>query len=362
MNLYLTLGLRPEATVGDIKRAFRRLARKYHPNINPGDQAAALRFQRIVEAYETLVDPDRRRRYDQGDVAAGPAPATATPFEFEGFDFSVTAEGASASTFGDLFADVFRAIVPVRQPTRGVDLHARVKVPFDASMRGASVPLAVTRFDRCDHCHGGGVVEAVETRCPQCRGAGEIRGARGHMVFTKLCPACEGAGLLRSATCPACRGETIVMRGDVLAVQMPPGVQNGEQIRIPGQGNAGRVGGPAGDLYLTVDVEPHPLFRREGQDLHLDVPVALHEMALGARIEVPTPSGPCKVTIPPGAQPGQRVRVRERGVPSPREGQPGDLIVTLRLVLPQIRDERSKELIRELARLHPDDVRAAFGR
>lgn len=394
MNFYLLLGLRPGATAGDIKRAYRRLARRYHPNINPGDQAAALRFRRIVEAYETLVDPERRRQYDDGEMKAA-APA-ATVFEFEGFDFSVLAEGATASTFGDLFADVIRSAVPGAgepargTPQRGADLHGELELSFDEAMRGASRRMTVMRQARCGVCRGVGRVEALQAICAQCGGDGAVRVARGHMLFTKPCVACEGTGAQYDAFCGACRGEGSVMHSESVQVDVPAGVADGERLRLPGRGNVGRRNGPAGDLYITIHVAAHPFFRREGDDVWVEVPITLDEAALGARIEVPAPAPPpagsaagagakagadtasgagappngdeaglrtCRLRVPPGTQSGQRFRVRERGAPSRRGGPPGDLIVTARLVLPVLADERSKELIRELARLNPQDVR-----
>jgi molecular chaperone DnaJ len=364
MDFYITLGLRPGATTGDIKRAYRRLARRYHPNINPGDQVAATRFQQIVVAYETLIDPERRQRYDTGEAPAVPEQqAGAVAFAFEGFDFSVTAEGPTASTFGDLFADVIRAAVPGSSPAaaRGVDLHGDVHITFDGAMHGASAHLTVTRLDHCHLCGGGGRVQAQETRCAACEGTGQVKMSRGHMLFSKPCGACRGAGVHRDLGCPACRGEGVGMHSESITVQVPPGINDGDRLRLAGHGNAGRHGAPSGDLYVTVRVAPHKFFRREGDHLHVEVPVALHEAALGARIDVPTPSGPCKVKIPPGTQSGQQFRVRERGAPSMRGGPPGDVIVTTRLVLPRLTDERSKDLIRELARLNPEDVRQDLG-
>jgi molecular chaperone DnaJ len=365
MDFYITLGLRPGATTGDIKRAYRRLARRYHPNINPGDQVAATRFQQIVAAYETLIDPERRKRYDTGEAPAAPeAPAGGMTFAFEGFDFSVTAEGPMASTFGDLFADVFRAAVPGAQPgaARGADLHVDVHITFDGAMQGTSAHLTVTRLDRCHRCGGGGRVQAAaELRCAPCEGSGQVRMSRGHMLFSKPCGACHGTGLLSDFACPACRGEGVGMHSESIIVQVPPGISDGDRLKLAGHGNAGRHGAPSGDLLVTVRVAPHRFFRREGDHLHVEVPVALHEAALGARIDVPTPTGPCKLKIPPGTQSGQQFRVRERGAPSMRGGPPGDLVVTTRLVLPRLTDERSKELIRELARLNPEDVRQDLG-
>jgi molecular chaperone DnaJ len=362
MTFYLTLGIRPGATAGEIRRAFRRLARRHHPELNPGDDEAANRFARIVEAYETLVDPARRERYDAGERPAATPTAAAVPggqsFAFEGFDFTTHVEGAAASTFGDLFADVVRAAAEsVTGGTAGSDLHAELRVPLDATIHGLLTHVTLTRRAPCGVCGGSGRVQAVGTPCPDCRGAGAIRSARGHMLFMKACARCEGTGATRFADCRACAAEGVVIRSETVPIKVPAGAGDGEVLRFPQQGNAGRRGAPAGDLRVTVRIEPHPLFRREGDDLHLDVPLAIHEAAFGAKIEVPSPTGPCRVRIPPGTQSGQRFRLRERGVPSARAGRPGDLIVTVRLVLPPLDDERSRALVRDLASAYSDDVR-----
>jgi molecular chaperone DnaJ len=371
MNFYIILGLRPGATDSEIRRAYRRLARRHHPGINPGDQTAAQRFQQIVQAFETLSDPEQRRRYDAGEAPAVDAePAAhqaAATFEFQGFDFTAAAEGRSASTFGDLFADVIRSAVPGSAPqARGSDLHGELHMSFDAAMQGTTGRLTVTRLNRCGVCRGHGRVDALEpTACPHCGGIGTVRGARGHMLFTKRCQPCGGTGIQRAIACQACRGDAVVMHTEVLSIEVPPGVGDGETVRIAGLGNAGRHGVTPGDLFVTVRVAPHRFFRREGNDIHLEVPVALHEAMLGARIDVPSPTpsagGPCKVKIPPGTQSGQQFRLHERGVPSLRGGSPGDLVVTIKVVLPALQDERSKALVRELAQLNPQDVRQDLG-
>jgi molecular chaperone DnaJ len=363
MDLYLALGVRHGASAGEIKRAYRRLARRFHPELNPGNDEAALRFRQIVDAYETLVDPDRRRQYDTG--AAEPAsPATSSPaaaaaFAFEGFDFTALAEGASASTFGDLFADVMRAAAEsaIDAGGRGADLHADVRAPFEAVVQGAVAHVTVTRLAPCADCRGTARIATAERPCPACLGTGTLRGARGHMVFARSCPRCDGAGAQRFVGCPSCRGEGVSMRSEAVAVKVPAGVHDGERLRVAGQGNAGRRGGGAGDLYVTVHVAPHPRFRREGDDLHLDVPLAIHEAAFGTRIDVESPTGPCRLRIPPGTNSGRQFRVRERGLPSARGGPAGDLVATVRLVLPPLDDERSRALVRELAMSYRDNVR-----
>ncbi len=359
MDLYSLLGLTPEATSADIKRAYRRLARKFHPDINPGDRAAEVRFRQIQEAYETLTDPERRRRYD----AAGrvePRSESAS-FGFEGFDFSVEATfGPAASTFGDLFGGVFRRAAGARGAggaEQGADLHATAALTFDEAMHGAEKHVTLTRADRCAGCHGTGLVRGYDGPCLQCDGSGAVRTARGHMVFSRPCEACGGAGRQPPRPCPRCGGLGVEAHAETIAVQVPPGIGDGGRLRVPGKGNAGLRGGPAGDLYVTVSVGADPVFRREGDDLHIQVPVAVHEAALGARVEVPTIDGPARVRVPPGTQSGQRFRLRGRGAPSPRDGRRGDLVVEVRLVLPRVLDERSKELLREFGRINRENVR-----
>ena len=361
MDLYVALGLGRGASLGDIRRAYRRLARRYHPEVNPGNGEAEALFRRIVEAYETLSHPDRRRAYDSGVAppAPPPEPQEAPAFAFEGFDFTARAQGAQASTFGDLFADVVRAAAAaVTEQGRGADLHVDITVPFAMAVDGGTVRFAVTRRGRCGGCHGEGRLPAPGVSCAACSGTGTVRTARGHMVFRKACTQCDGSGAANFAPCPACGGAGVAMRSDPVAVTVPAGVPDGERIRIPGEGNAGGRGAAPGDLYVTVHVEADPRFRRDGDDLHIDVPLALHEAAFGARIDVPSPGGSCKLKVPPGTQSGQQFRVRERGMPSPRSGRAGDLVATVRLVLPPLNDEHTRTLIRSLAGAYPADVRA----
>lgn len=358
MDLYAILGLKATASAADVKRAYRRLARKYHPDINPGDRAAEKQFRQIAEAYETLIDSERRRRYDERGAVA--ETASTEKVGFEGFDFSVEAvEGPRASTFGDLFADVFQRGFqhPPDQLERGADLHTRIEVSFDEAARGADRHLTITHLAACGGCGGSGALRTPEVRCLYCSGTGAIRSARGHMLFARSCPHCGGAGRQRQASCGRCGGVGVETRTESVLVRVPAGTADGARLRVAGKGNCGRKGGPCGDLYVTVQVLPHALFRREGDDLFLQVPVAVHEAALGTRIDVPTLEGAARLRVPPGTQSGQRFRLRERGVPS-RDGRKGDLIVEIRIVLPRLLDERSKELLREFGRINVEDVRA----
>ena len=361
MDLYGILGVDRQSTAAEIKRAYRRLARKFHPDINPGDQASAVHFRHVVEAYETLVDPDRRRRYDAHGVDAFEVVSEGR-VEFEGFDFSRVAEGTQASTFSEIFSEVFRqgtASGPRSEP--GADLHGEVTLGFEEALAGAERQLTITRQAVCRTCHGAGAIRTAEGRCLTCQGVGALRWARGHMVFSKTCTACAGTGRQQQQPCAACGAGGVTARAETVLVRIPPGVADLARIRVPEKGHAGRHGGRPGDLYIAVHVRRHPHFERDGDDVRIVVPVAVHEAALGAKIDVPAPDGRARVRIPPGTQSGQRFRVRGRGAPSPQTGKAGDLVVEVRLVLPRIADERSKELMREFGRLNPEDVRKDLG-
>ena len=353
MDFYIVLGLERGATLNDIKRAYKRLARKHHPDINPGDRLAAQKFRQIAEAYATLSDPDRRRHYDATGARVDESGAGA--FGFEGFDFTVSVHGADAPTFGDLFADVFNQREARRgggAPERGVDLHQTVTLDFGEALHGGQRAITVTRQEACRTCHGLGRLHVNETRCLHCHGSGVVKSARGHMVFSKPCAQCGGTGAQRQTPCPTCGGQQVEIRTEPLTINIPPGLADGARIRITGKGHSGRNGGATGDLYVDVRVRPHPMFVRDGDDLHLAVPIAIHEAALGAKIDVPSLDGPVRLRIPPGTQSGQRFRIRERGLPSPRDGRRGDLVVEVRIALPKLLDERSKELLREFGRIN----------
>ena len=358
MDLYELLGIPRGATLIEIKRSYRRLARKYHPDINPGDNTAEARFKEITRAYETLSNPEARQRYDASGAFSDSS--TTVTYGFEGFDFSAAAAQGAAPTFGDLFAEVFGRRESAEQaeaPERGADLFASLTLTFEEAMRGTQRQLTVTRREACRSCRGTGRLRVAEARCQKCQGTGTLRSRRGHMVFSKSCPTCGGSGRQVQTSCSACGGTGADARSETMTVRIPAGVSEGLRIRVPEKGNAGVRGGAEGDLYVEIHVEPHEVFQREGDDFHLVVPIAVHEAALGARIEVPAPDGTARLKIPPGTQPGQRFRVRGRGAPSPRDGQRGDLVVEVTLVLPRLLDERSKELLREFGKINSEDVR-----
>ncbi len=405
-DYYGTLGVKKTASAEDIRKAFRKLARKYHPDVNPGDKSAEEKFKALSEANDVLSDPKKRKIYDQlgfysdnidpaaaeayargGGFGAGgfggPAQGPGTggtrthtqevPFDFGGFDFNDYAEGAGAAGrragaggggFRDIFSSIFNrggAAEAMQRPEPGTDLEYQMNVGFWQAIRGAELQLTIPRLEVCGNCHGEGYIEQPG-ECPQCHGKGTITQKSGSMKFNVTCPRCGGTGKNRTI-CPVCHGEGRVERSESLKVRIKPGTRDGQRIRLPGRGNAGTMGAPAGDLYIIVRVGEHPVFKREGDDIYLTVPVSFTEAALGAKVEVPTIDGRALLRIPPGTQCGQKLRLREKGVPSAvTEGKRGDEIVEIETVTPKIADERSKEILRELAKLNPEDPRQELWR
>jgi molecular chaperone DnaJ len=358
-DLYIILEVARAASVNDIKRAFRKLARRFHPDINPGDRQAEERFKRITEAYDVLSDPLKREFYDlNGFYTDGVLEQrdanTDWGFTFQGFDFS----SSNQSEFREIFSQVFGGRATRRQPERGQDLEYQILINFDESFRGRNATISVLRKQVCDSCGGSGQAPGSrEWPCRGCNGVGNTTRSKGHLLFAVTCMVCGGSG--RSiALCVHCNGEGCFPATESLDVALPAGVNTGSRIRIPGKGDAGRFGGPAGDLYVRVNAAAHPFFKRMGDNIHCTVPLTITEAALGTKIEVPTVDGRAFVRIPPGTQTGQTFRMRGKGAPSLlNPGLRGDQYVEVKVVIPRIGDERSKEILRELSKLNPENPR-----
>jgi molecular chaperone DnaJ len=284
------------------------------------------------------------------------------PFDFSGFDFS---EGGTAGgSFRDIFSGIFggRGAAARRdEPEPGSDLEYQVTVPFWQAIKGGVLRLNITRTDTCTNCGGKGYIESA-SKCPQCGGKGQITQSSGRMKFNVPCPRCGGSGHDRT-TCNVCGGEGAVQRTEPMEVRIKPGTREGQRIRLAGKGNPGANGGPTGDLYIIIRTGQHPVFRREADDIYVTVPVTAAEAALGAKIEVPTIDGRAQLKVPPGTQSGQKLRLREKGVPSAvKEGTRGDQIVEIKIVVPEARDLKVRELWQELAKLTPEDPRQELWR
>jgi molecular chaperone DnaJ len=377
-DYYETLKVPREASADEIKKSYRKLARKYHPDLNPGDKSAEDRFKTVQEAFDILSDEKKRRMYDQygfysdGAAQAGPPPGSqqGPNMDFGGFDFSdyvkqqTETRGGSRSeagggAFRDLFSNFFKSggQEPEGVPEKGGDLEYAVKIDFWQAIKGTQAKLEVSRHEVCANCYGTGASGSGSVACVQCNGTGQVTQMAGAMKFNLTCPKCQGKGRLRNV-CSVCHGDGRIVKNEVVEIRIPAGAQNGSRLRVPGKGNAGTLGAPAGDLYITTRVEEHPVFQRDGDTIHIKVPVSVTEAGLGAKIEVPTIDGRALLKIPQGTQNGQKFRMREKGVYNARKETRSDQIVEVTIQPPKVEDERTKELLRELAQLHPEDPRA----
>jgi molecular chaperone DnaJ len=372
-DYYARLGVSRTASQDELRKAYRRLARKHHPDLNPGDKAAEERFKSVQEAYDVLSEPKKRQMFDQFGFYSehGPQPGAAGPqgpgMGFGGFDFSDAfaqggAEGARGEPgggFRDLFSQFFHrggGPEPGAKPEQGSELEYGLNVDFWQAIRGTQVALNVNRRESCAVCGGSGSAGGASAACSECNGSGNVTQMAGAMRFNLTCPRCKGSGRLRNV-CATCQGEGRVSGSESVEVRIPAGVQTGIRLRVAGKGNSGTLGALPGDLYITVRVEPHPFFHREGDNIEIRVPVTVTEAGLGAKIEVPTIDGRTLLKVPPGTQSGQKFRMRERGVFNSRKNARGDQIVEVAVQPPKVRDERTKEILRELAQLNPEDPR-----
>jgi molecular chaperone DnaJ len=374
-DYYATLGVERSSKPEQLRKAYRRLARKHHPDLNPGNKSAEEKFKQIQEAYEVLSDEKKRKIYDQygfysdnlppGGYGATASPGAGSPgFDFSGFDFSDSAAGEEKGGFGSSFRDLFSQFFSGRRgeetenagPERGEDIEHRLHLGFWDAIRGTQVRITVARAEACVTCRGTGAARGAPVVCTACGGTGKATRQAGAMRFALTCSQCGGTGQQRRR-CATCGGGGHLRRPETFDVRIPPGVDTGSRVRVPGKGNAGIGGGAAGDLYIVTDVEPHPLFERKGDNIYIKVPVTVTEAALGTKVEVPTIDGPATIKIPPGTQGGQKLRLRGRGAPSLRASARGDQFVEVQVVVPHVADERTKEILRELGRLNPEDPR-----
>jgi len=383
-DYYATLGVKKTASSEEIRKAFRKAARKYHPDVNPGDKRAEEKFKEISEANDILSDERKRKVYDQLGFYSDqidPAQAEAyarqqkdggVPVDFGGFDFSGfqgghggQQAGAGSSSWGS-FKDIFSGIFSGSQqpqrprgPQPGTDLEYQATVDFWSAIRGGQARIQIHRQEICPTCHGMAQTGGPMT-CPECGGTGQVTQMGGRMKFNIPCPRCNGTGRT-SNDCGTCHGEGTVSRTETVDFRIKAGTRDGQRIRLQGKGNAGINGGAAGDLFVIVRTGTHPVFTRVGDDIQVTVPVTIAEASLGAKVDVPTIDGRAQLKIPPGTQSGQKLRMRDRGVESASHpGQRGDQIVTVEVVVPTLNDERSREIMRELAKLNNQDPRVAL--
>ena len=380
-DYYATLGVSRDAKPEEIRKAYRRLARKYHPDLNPGNKSSEEKFKELSEAYEILGDEKKRPIYDQYGFYSnnippgGPGPSASTGaggpgpgFDFSGFDFSNAEDGDTEAEkhagFGGGFRDIFSQLFnrsgqreeEEEGPQEGSDIEHHMHLGFWDAIHGTQVRITVARQEICPTCKGSGSAKGPAVTCTMCGGTGKVARQAGTMRFNVTCPQCGGTGK-QPRPCPTCGGSGSVRAPETFEVRIPPGVDTGSRVRVPGKGNAGAGGGPPGDLYIVTEVETHPIFERKGDNIYVKVPVTVAEAALGAKVEVPTLVGPSTIKIPPGTQSGQQLRLRGKGAPSLRGDARGDEFVEVQVMVPRVADERTKEILRELAHLNPEDPR-----
>jgi molecular chaperone DnaJ len=361
-ELYKTLGVGKDASEDEIKKAYRKLARKYHPDRNPGDKEAEEKFKEISAAHDVLADPEKRKEYDAGPSFGG----AGSPF---GGGNPFGGGGAQAGSFGGDFGDILSGIFSRGggggrarpQQVRGRDLETEVQLSFDQAINGTQISVTVPKQERCETCHGSGATPGTSPiTCPRCQGSGLDPQNQGLFSISRPCPQCGGAGEIIEDPCPTCGGSGLTQQNKRIKANIPPGVKDGTRIRLAGKGEAGPRGGPRGDLYLTTRVAASPVFRRlDGGNLEVTVPISIPEAVVGGTIEVPTLDGTKKIKVAPGTKHGAIQRLRGEGAPKGKGKGRGDIRYRLEIEVPKDLDEEQRKAVEELATaLNGHDPRA----
>jgi molecular chaperone DnaJ len=372
-DYYQVLGVPKNASQAEIKKAYRKLAQKHHPDANPGDKAAEDRFKEISAAYDVVGDEEKRKQYDQvRDMAASGFGGAGGGFPGGGFPGGgfpggqrVRVEdvgdlGDLGDLFGGLFGGAGRRGRGRTQPQRGADLETEVRITFDDAMSGTTVPVRVDGPAPCPRCGGSGAEPGTSpVTCPQCGGEGVIQVNQGFFAVSQTCPTCHGAGRVVQTPCKECHGSGSVRRTRTLQVKIPAGVKDGARIRLAGRGESGTQGAKPGDLFVVVHVKPHQVFARKGNDLTIELPVTYAEAALGANVGVPTLNGPVTLKVPGGTQSGQTFRIRGKG--APKKGGHGDLLVTVNVAVPKKLSREEKDLLKQLKDMEKESPRRRLG-
>ena len=381
-DYYQILGVKKDAKADEIKKAYRRLARKHHPDVNPNDKASEDKFKEVQEAYYVLSDEKKRKVFDRfgyyNDNLDPDSPfstgassgAGAGGFDFSGFDFSSSGTSSGGSSFRDIFSDLFSSSggsaraqpePPRAMPKRGRDIEMPLALSFEESFTGLTTNITVNRSEQCSRCMGAGDTGGPVVQCPTCKGTGQVSRSGGRLQFSQVCPDCEGTGRRRQP-CSLCMGKGVTPKSEQVKIKIPAGVDMGSRVRIPKKGHGGRLGAEPGDLFILTNVGRHRFLERKGDNIYVTVPIAVPEAALGAKIEVPTVEGKAQLKIPPGTESGQKFRLRERGFPSLRNPKlRGDQFVEVKITLPQVISEETKDLLREFDKLNPENPRKVMG-
>lgn len=382
-DYYKKLGVKKDAKAAEVKKAYRRLARKYHPDVNPGDTASEERFKEIQEAYDVLSDEKKRKVFDKfgyyddnldmnSPFGAG-AGAKAGGFDFSGFSWDSTTGSSSnqtsgeSSSFRDIFSDLFgggakaKSEPPRPLPKKGRNIEIPLALKFEEAVTGLETNLNVNRSTQCVRCNGAGDMGGPVITCSTCEGGGQVQKQGGRLKFSQPCSDCEGTGRRREP-CSLCNGKGITPKKDVVKIRIPAGVDTGSRVRVPKKGHGGRLGAPPGDLFVITNVGKHKHFTRKGNNIYVTIPITVPEAALGAKIEVPTVGGKAKLKIPPRTQSGQKIRLRERGIPSIRnKNVRGDQFVKVEITLPRVISEETKEILRQFEKANSENPRRSMG-
>lgn len=362
-DYYKILGVDKKASLSEIKRAYRKLARKLHPDLNPGDKFAETKFKEINEAYEVLKDPEKRKRYDTFGDLGGNFRQGRGASNFEGFDFTST----GSSSFGDIFETIFggrqqsQNRARARRPEQGEDLLYSMNLSFIDAAEGIETPIQIVKKEKCTDCGGKGIdPDSSRVTCQVCGGSGKIEKQTGFMKFASTCANCGGSGFLPGKNCSNCHGDGRIDKVTRIKIRIPAGVDNNSKVRIAGKGNSGRFGGPAGDLIISINVSPHKFFKRNGANLEIVVPVTYLEAALGAKIEVPTLEGVTLLKIPPSTPSGQKLRLKNKGVFNPKTKHKGDMMIEIKIIPPPIKDIAVRDLLKEIEKKAPYNPRTGL--
>ncbi len=344
-DFYELLGVSKSASTDEVKKKYRKLARKYHPDLNPGDKTSEKKFKEINEAYEVLSDSKKRSEYDQfgkSDFGAG-----------QGFDgFGGQTSGFGFGGQGDAFSDLFSNFRQDEMSHKGADLETHIEISLEEAHKGVTKSITLRREVPCASCKGTGA-ESSQT-CSACKGAGSIKQSRGIFRLSQPCPSCQGQGRIVTKSCKTCRGNGSTLATETIKAKIPPGADTGSRLKLKGMGGAGPIGGTTGDLYIELTVRPHQMFKRDGSNIYVDVPVTIVEATLGGKIKVPTLDGPVNMTLPAGTDSGKKFRLKGKGIPNKKTGLTGDEFAVVKIVVPKNVSDKTKEALSEIEKAYEE--------